>query len=35
MLLHVRSDFYGQYIVDADAKVVPSVEVFPTELNYL
>lgn len=35
MLLHVRLDFYGQYVVDADAKVVQSVDVFPTELNYL
>lgn len=35
MLLHVRLDFYGQYVVDADAKVVLSVEVFPTELNNL
>lgn len=35
MLLHVRLDFYGQYVVDADAKAVTSVDVFPTELNYL
>lgn len=35
MLLHVRLDFYSQYVVDADAKVVLSVWVFPTELNYL
>lgn len=25
MLLHVRLDFYSQYVVDADAKVVLSV----------
>lgn len=35
MLLHVRFDFYGQHVVDADAKVVLPIEVFPTELNYL
>lgn len=35
MLLHVRLDFYSQYVVDADAKVVHSVEAFQTELNYL